>query len=121
MAAEPTTPDVARLYEVIGRRVRQARERQQLKQEEVAARVGLSRATITQVESGHQKLPLQSLYLIAAALGAAIFDLLPTVDELSSTNQDILARVSTDPNLKDDERAALTKFFGRLIPSERDG
>src|SRR5207245_658371 len=32
MAVEPTTPDVARLYEVIGQRVRQVRERQQLKQ-----------------------------------------------------------------------------------------
>jgi len=119
MAAEPTTPDVARLYEVIAQRVRQVRERQQLKQEELAARVGLSRATITQVESGHQKLPLQSLYLIAAVLGVAIADLLPTVDELSSTDRDILARVSNDPNLTSDERNALTEFFGRLVPSDR--
>src|SRR3989441_6710292 len=119
MADEPTTPDVARLYEAIGQRLRHVRERQQLKQEDVADRVGLSRATITQVESGHQKLPLQSLYLIAAALGAAITELLPTVDELSSTDRDILARVSSDPNLTTDERNALTEFFGRLVPSDR--
>src|SRR6266702_2446817 len=113
MAAEPTTPDVARLYEILGQRVRQVRERQQLKQEDVATLVGLSRATITQVESGHQKLPLQSLYLIAAALGAAIAEFLPTVEELSSTDRDILARVSSDPNLTTHERKALTEFFGR--------
>ncbi len=117
MAAELTTPDVARLYEVLGQRVRQVRERQQLKQEDLATRVGMSRATITQVENGQQKVHLQSLYLIAAALGAAIADILPTVGELSSPDRDILARVSNDPNLKDDERAALTEFFGRLVPS----
>ncbi len=117
MAAEPTTPDVARLYEILGQRVRQVRERQQLKQEDLATRVGVSRATITQVENGQQKVHLQSLYLIAAALGAAIADILPTVGELSSTDRDILSRVSNDPNLKDDERAALTEFFGRLVPS----
>lgn len=117
MAGELATPDVARLYEVLGQRVRQVRERQQLKQEDLAARVGMSRATITQVENGQQKVHLQSLYLIAAALGAAIADLLPTISELSSTDRDILARVSSDPNLKDDGRAALTEFFGKLVPS----
>jgi len=119
MAAELTTPDVARLYEVLGQRVRQARERQQLKQEDLATRVGMSRATITQVENGQQKVHLQSLYLIAAALGAAIADILPTVGELSSPDRDILARVSSDPNLTTYERNALTEFFGRLVPSDR--
>ncbi len=85
MAAVPTSPDVVKLYAVIGERMAKARDRKGMSQEDLAAQVGLSRASITQAEGGQQKLPLQSLYLIAGVLGAAIADLLPTVDELTST------------------------------------
>src|SRR6266581_2035257 len=92
MAAVPTSPDVVKLYAVIGERMAKARDRKGMSQEDLAAQVGLSRASITQAEGGQQKLPLQSLYLIAGVLGAAIADLLPTVDELTSTGGGSLCR-----------------------------
>ncbi len=120
MAAEPTTPDVVKLYAVIGERVARERGRKGMSQEDLAAQVGVSRASITQAESGQQKLPLQSLYLIAAVLGVAIADLLPTVDELSSTRgqADIVARVNSDANLSADGRDALKAFFTRVRDPE---
>ena len=116
MADEPTTPDVVRLYAVIGERMARFRERKGLSQEALAVQVGLSRASITQAESGQQKFPLQSLYLIAAVLDVTIADLLPTVDELSlSPGQiDIIARVKSDPTLSDDARDALKAFFDKM-------
>jgi len=120
MAAEPTTPDVVKLYAVIGERVARERGRKGMSQEDLAAQIGVSRASITQAESGHQKLPLQSLYLIAAVLGVAIADLLPTVDELSSTRgqADIVARVNSDTNLSADGRDALKAFFTKVRDPE---
>jgi len=124
MAAKPTTPDVARLYAVIGERVAQARDRKGISQEELAAQIGVSRASVTQAESGNQKLPLQSLYLIAAVLGVAIGDLLPTVNDLSLPvgQADIVARVNSDPTLSDDSRVALRAFFDRMaVPQDKKG
>jgi len=122
MAVEPTTPDVVRLYAVIGERIARFREQKGLSQEALAGQVGVSRASITQAESGQQKLPLQSLYLIAAVLGVAIADLLPTVDELSlSPGQvDIVARVNSDPALSEDGRDALRTFFDKMKVLDRD-
>jgi transcriptional regulator with XRE-family HTH domain len=116
MAAEPTTPDVVKLYAVIGERLAKQRDRKGLSQEDLADQIGLSRASITQAESGQQRLPLQALYLIAAVLGVAIADLLPTVDELVSTRgqADIVARVDNDAALTDDGRDALKAFFTKV-------
>lgn len=116
MADEAMTPDVVRLYAVIGERIARFRERKGLSQEALAVQVGLSRASITQAESGHQKLPLQTIYLIAAVLGVTLGDLLPTVDELllSPGQSDIVARVNSDPMLSEDGRDALRTFFGRM-------
>ena len=93
-----------------------------MSQEDLAAQVGVSRASITQAESGQQKLPLQSLYLIAGVLGVAIADLLPTVDELSTPRDqaDIVARVNNDPTLSADGRDALMAFF-RKVGSPEEG
>ena len=120
MAAEPTTPDVVKLYAVIGERVARARGRKGMSQEDLAAQIGISRASITQTESGQQKLPLQSLYLIAGVLGVPIADLLPTVDELLSTpgQADIVARVNSDTTLSADGRDALRSFFTKARDPE---
>src|SRR5437667_11064759 len=116
MASEPTTPDVVRLYVVTGERIARFREQKGLSQEALAVQIGLSRGSITQAESGQQRLPLQSLYLIAAVLGVTIADLLPTVDELVSTRgqADIVARVDNDTTLSDDGRDALRACFTKL-------
>ena len=116
MAAEPTTPDVVKLYAVIGERLARQRARKGLSQEDLADQIGLSRASITQAESGQQRLPLQALYLIAAVLGVAIADLLPTVDELVSTRgqADIVARVDNDSALTHDGREKLKAFFTKV-------
>lgn len=116
MAPEATTPDVAILYELIGQRMREARERSGFTQDQLAVQAGVSRASITQSESGHQRLPLQSLYLIAAALAIGIWELLPSVEDLSTPSRDIFERLSSDQTLDGQQRDALVTFFGRVVP-----
>lgn len=66
------------LYRDFGRRLRTAREAGGLSQSELAARVGLGRTSITNIETGRQRVPLHLLLELAAALGVQPASLLPT-------------------------------------------
>jgi transcriptional regulator with XRE-family HTH domain len=61
--------DEGRIYKIFGRRVAARRAEMRLTQLELAGRVDLSRASIANIERGHQKLTLHIVYRIAAALG----------------------------------------------------
>lgn len=65
-------------YRHVGEQVRRLREGAGLKQEELAARVGLSRASIANVEAGKQAVPLHLFAAITEALGAELAHLLPS-------------------------------------------
>ncbi|CAM5396515.1 helix-turn-helix transcriptional regulator [Kitasatospora aureofaciens] len=71
--------------EAVARRIRQARARAGVTQEYVGRRVGLSRGSITNIESGTQAPPLYRLALIASALNVQLADLFPPLqpDEAS--------------------------------------
>lgn len=68
------------LYRLIGERVRSRRG--SLTQNELAERVGLGRTSITNLESGTQRMPLHYLWRIAEALGCEVAELIPTHEEL---------------------------------------
>ncbi|MGA5040035.1 helix-turn-helix domain-containing protein [Streptomyces capoamus] len=61
----------------IGRRVRAARVRAKLTQELLARKAGLTRGSITNIESGAQAPPPYRLVRLASALGVEPADLLP--------------------------------------------
>ncbi len=65
----------------IGRRVRGARARARLTQELLARKTGLTRGSITNIESGAQAPPPYRLVRLAAALGVKPADLLPGLEE----------------------------------------
>ena len=56
------------LYTEVGNNIRRYRRAVPRTQQEVAARVGLSRASLANIESGHQWVRLHHLYAIADAL-----------------------------------------------------
>ena len=56
------------LYTEVGNNIRRHRRAIPRTQQEVAARVGLSRASLANIESGHQWVRLHHLYAIADAL-----------------------------------------------------
>ena len=53
------------------------RKRKNLTQEEFANKVGLSRASIINIEAGRQQLTLKNLFLICRELGITSSDILP--------------------------------------------
>ena len=65
------------LYIALGRLVRSRRAQVGLTQDELARRVGMTRTSITNIESGRQKVQLHTLYDIADALDVAPEALLP--------------------------------------------
>lgn len=65
------------VYKPFGRRVRELRERDGLTQANLAAAVGLSRTSITNIELGRQAVPLHTLYSFAKSLNVPLVELLP--------------------------------------------
>jgi transcriptional regulator with XRE-family HTH domain len=66
-----------KIFSEIGLRVRGQREKTDLTQEELAERVGLTRTSITHIESGRQRIQIDTLYAIAEALKVEPITLLP--------------------------------------------
>ncbi|MGI8913706.1 MAG: helix-turn-helix domain-containing protein [Chloroflexota bacterium] len=81
-----TPPDP--LYAALGERVLHARRQALLSQAQLAERVGLTRTSITNVERGHQKIQVHTLYAIASALGVRPETLLPTPTSANVVNVD---------------------------------
>ncbi|MDB4889233.1 MAG: hypothetical protein JWL61_1088 [Gemmatimonadetes bacterium] len=73
------------LYELVGRAVRGRREDINLTQAQLARAAGLKRSSISNLEIGTQKVPLEQLVLIARALSCDYRELLPRPKEVSET------------------------------------
>jgi transcriptional regulator with XRE-family HTH domain len=66
------------LYRLIGAELATRRKRLRLKQAEVADRIGLTRASLANIEKGRQKIMLHHIYRLATALDAdSITELVP--------------------------------------------
>ncbi|WP_329460894.1 helix-turn-helix domain-containing protein [Streptomyces sp. NBC_01431] len=75
MQADPLPDWVLTRRRAIGDRIRAARLHANLTQEKVALRAGLDRATYNRIEQGHSSPVLDSLILIADAIGVPLEDL----------------------------------------------
>jgi len=65
------------LYREVGKRVKTAREAAKLTQESLANRLALKRTSVTNIESGRQKLLVHTLVQLADALQVPIETLVP--------------------------------------------
>jgi len=66
------------LYRIIGSALAERRKELRLKQAEVAEQIGLTRASLANIESGRQKIMLHQIYKLATALKVdSIIDLVP--------------------------------------------
>lgn len=66
------------IYFEVGELVRKAREGARLTQAELGERIGLTRASVTNIEKARQKVQLHTLYAIADTLEISVHSLLPT-------------------------------------------
>lgn len=70
------------LYNNIGQRVRNQRKIVKMTQDQLAAKIGVTRTSITNIEAGTQKLSIYLLYSIAIALELEITAILPLISEV---------------------------------------
>lgn len=73
--------NVEALYRHIGTMIKQRRKQLGLTQEELAARMATSRASLANVETGRQNIHVHQLYNFAKVLDLKIEDFLLSVDE----------------------------------------
>ncbi len=64
------------------------RKADNLTQEKLSEKVGVKRATISNIEAGRQQITVHLLYKFAQALHTEVSAFLPSIEELSSNTQD---------------------------------
>lgn len=79
-------------------------------QEELASRLGMSRAALANVETGRQNILLPQLYRFAESLGLKITDLLPDPAALRSTQT--ADSLPMPDNLSPVQRAQVARLLG---------
>jgi DNA-binding XRE family transcriptional regulator len=73
------------LYKQIGLKIREARKHHsKLSQDRLAKRLGISRASVVNIEAGRQHAPIHLLWQIAEILGTDLILLIPRRDEFKS-------------------------------------
>lgn len=75
------------LYAMIGKRIREEREVRGVTQKDLAARVRLTRTSITNIESGKQKILVHTLLDIAQVLGVEPATLLQGYDAVGKSEE----------------------------------
>jgi transcriptional regulator with XRE-family HTH domain len=101
------------LYDQLGTLIRNRRKKLLLTQRDLAARIGISRASLANIETGRQTLLVHQLYALATALDLAPSDLLPpTMADESSRDW------STLP-LPEDLKVEQKKQIARLLDAAR--
>lgn len=70
------------LYQLIGSKLRKRRENLGKTQESLSQDLRISRTSVTNIESGLQKLPLDLLYEICGILDIEVTEIIPSTQEL---------------------------------------
>lgn len=86
-------------YRAIGAKVRSARIAAQLSQADLAARVGLTRSSVANLEAARQRTSLYHFVLISKALETDIADLLPPSSRVhgSYITQSVARKLANSP------------------------
>src|ERR687885_334635 len=78
------TSHYQQVYTLVGEKIADIRQEKKMSQLDLAAIVGMSRASIVNIEKGRQHVSLHLLWQLADALGTDIIDFLPTKAEIVS-------------------------------------
>ncbi len=104
------------IYRLIGSRIATRRKDLRLKQVEVAAQIGLTRASLANIEKGRQKIMLHQIYRVAEALRIeSILDLVPAHFSTSVPDKPV---VFAKDDMREDLRAQAEQFV-RRAPTRR--
>src|SRR5262245_66476690 len=105
------------LYSQLGQLVQRHRERLGLNQVEVARAIGLSRASIANIETGRQRIPIHHLYRLARALRVDVHALLP--EEGAAQIGGIDRPIRSAVKLSEHEQAEVARVVGAMKAREK--
>lgn len=100
------------LYVILGRRIKEEREKAHFKQAPFAQHLQISRASLVNIEQGRQRAPLHILYEISRILNISIADLLPDLSSVlaSEVNKTIQQKIEKKSAGNEDLQKKLTEF-----------
>jgi|ERR1039458_9544913 transcriptional regulator with XRE-family HTH domain len=105
------------IYKTIGAIVRQRRRRLELPQAELARRLGISRATLANIETGRQRILVHHVYAFAEALDIKPRDLLPQANKIGPASD--WAQFPIPSDLKPQQREQIALLIGPMNPTTR--
>jgi transcriptional regulator with XRE-family HTH domain len=99
------------IYRLVGSRIAARRKELRLKQVEVAGQIGLTRASLANIEKGRQRLMLHQVYRIAEALRIeSILDLVPKRFSTDLSDQPVIFAAH---EMREDLKAQAEQFVRR--------
>ncbi len=103
------------IYAALGAAIALRRRQLKLTQNDLASRTGVSRASIANMERGHQNVAVHHLYAIGLALQVAnVSDLLPSMKS-ATANQKEDTMMPTSETLSDTSRANLNGLIKKAL------
>lgn len=117
--------DADLLYQAVGARIKRTRKRikPRVSQESLATKLGVSRASIVNIEAGRQHPPLDLLWRIAEALETEVTMLIPSSADFSkqySLSPEIEASIDEFADGNATTKRLLSEFIGQIAPSLAD-
>lgn len=105
------------VYQALGANIAARREALSLTQAEVAQKIGLSRASLANIEAGRQTVALHYVYALTEALGLELAELLPAPRTLSSSTHAALSLNFLRDDLSADQRAQIENVISAAMAS----
>ena len=99
-----------KLYSHVGKSIKKFRKVKKVSQGKLAEQVGLTRASITNIERGRQNVTLDTLWHIATILDVGIIELLPKPQEI---------QLALNAQLPSDVSRAEKKWIEGIANNER--
>ena len=108
------------IYGILGRAVSARRDELNLTQQALADKIGLSRASVANIESGRQKVLLHQVYALVRALGLkSITELVPASPIVTPAGKDEQEIALSRSDLSNDEMASVTQFLQFVLPKSQ--
>lgn len=107
------------IYKEVGRNIRRYRHELRRTQEQVAAEIGISRASLANIEVGRQKVQLHHLYAIAKALDLDSPAVLLPPPPISTPRDDELSELPLPKEgLTDKQRREILRLLSDVLNSQ---
>ena len=109
------------LYTEVGRNIQRYRRGLHRTQQQIAAQVGLSRASVANIESGHQWVRLHHLYAIADALDLDSLSVLMPPLRPEAQHTDVAELPLPREGLTDKQRLEVLRLLSGVLGGQEPG